>query len=178
MQNTPKALVEYMIRKAEKLYGKKVGYPLNDVIIMPSKNYAQTLVDEDKGDLKVSLTTYLTNKNPQTVYQAAHEAVHCLFPVQRMDTLYLEEGLAIEFALNTVGEINHKYAAESLKELRSPWLEAYNSYLKLNPASYKIRKLRIDSPWLDQVTIKQIETHLDASPAVASELVRRLPKSR
>ncbi len=156
----------------------RLGYPISNVSIIQNKDYVQTIVSDTNEEIEVHLTIYVGRKDPQTVYQMAHEAVHCLFPTARMDTTYLEEGLAIEYALNTVGRIDRNYAERCRNGLISPWIEAYVAYQKLRPSAANIRSLRKATPYIDQVTIKQIETYLNASTEVASELHRRLPKTR
>ncbi len=95
-----------------------------------------------------------------------------------MDTMFLEEGMAIEFSINTVFAIDKKYAKGCRADLAYPWIEAHNVYQKLRPSAASIRSLRKESPFIDKVSEKQIEIYLNASPEMASELYRRLPKTR
>jgi hypothetical protein len=96
-----------------------------------------------------------------------------------MDTLYVEEGLAIYHALDVTKKLNREYSARQKTMLKSPWREAFHSFQKLSPTALKsIRFLRDQQPFLDQVTTDQIRTFLKAPDDVADELSRRLPCER
>jgi hypothetical protein len=167
-----------LIAAAEKLYGPRVQYDIRKVLIFPDKKYAQTIVDTLNKTITVHITVFRGHKDAQTIYQLAHEAVHCLCPVSRMDTLYLEEGLAISHALNEARKLNRNYAATQRASLQNPWREAFNSFQKWPLDLTKIRNLRWQQPFLDSVTTDQIQTFLNTSDELAKELSLRLPCER
>ena len=91
MPKSAKELLCDLIASAENLYGPRVNYNVEEVLICPDKKYAQTIVDIQNHQITVHITVFQGRRNAQTIYQLAHEAVHCLCPTSRMDTLYLEE---------------------------------------------------------------------------------------
>jgi hypothetical protein len=178
MPKDAKEVLCHLIAGAEKLYGPRVQYDIGEVLICPDKKYAQTIVNTLNNTITVDITVFRGHKDVQTIYQLAHEAVHCLCPVSRVDTLYLEEGLAISHALNEARKLNRNYAATQRALLQSPWREAFISFQKWPLDLTKIRNLRRQQPFLDLVTPEQIKTFLNASDELANELCQRLPHGR
>src|ERR1700730_3173430 len=84
---------------AENRFGRRVtGWAMLPVLI-EGQRFPQTLVSEAARTTRVRLTLS-TNLYPlQATFQLAHEAIHCLSPAERTDTIWFEEGLANHHSL-------------------------------------------------------------------------------
>jgi hypothetical protein len=88
-----------IISIVERRYGLRVpGCKLRPVLI-EGQNFPQTLVSDHDRTVTVRLTESTRKYPQQAIFQLAHEAVHCLSPAARLDTLGFEEGLANHHAL-------------------------------------------------------------------------------
>jgi len=115
----PKATLLRLIGEAEQRYGQREAFELTTVTVEEGRKWAQTLVNSANRTIEVRVSVFVNDRDPQTIYQLAHEAVHCLFPVQRLDTIYIEEGLAIRHALDAAKNLDRNYPAKCLVALRA-----------------------------------------------------------
>jgi hypothetical protein len=171
------------LTKAIGYFGERYGKPDTEFRRLPvathDKYFAQTLVDEKNKTISVKLAA--TTKLAQIKYQLWHEAVHCLAPVQRMDTLWFEEGLAVHSALNAP-HMKQAYKSECIAELRSRpiWYGPWQSFKKLNATLPQIKRIHESAPQrrFDNITPSLIIEVFTACPALAHELCQRLPFNR
>ena len=88
-----------ILRLAEKRFGSRMGgWKINPVDVAGS-SFPETIVDPAGKTVQVRITASTRKYPMQATYQLAHEAIHCLAPVGRRDTIFFEEGLATHFAL-------------------------------------------------------------------------------
>jgi len=168
------------LSKAIDYFGERYGKADTEFRRLPvaihDKNFAETLVDEKNKIISVKLTA--TTKLAQIKYQIWHEAVHCLAPVQRVDTLWFEEGLAVHSALNAP-HMKQAYKSVCLAELRSRpvWHAPWQSFKKLNATLPQIKRIHESAPQrrFDNITPSLIIEVFAACPALADELCQRLP---
>jgi hypothetical protein len=148
-----------------------------DSVLVQGSNFPETTSDLNSHRVLVRITDSARLDSQRRTYQLAHEAVHCLSPRGRRDTLFFEEGLANWFAI-TLPLLSRQYrkaCASSLpKILRGP----YEAFCELKPADEQIRALRNDQLVLDDVTPGQIEKHFGARPGLATKLCQRMGLGR
>lgn len=165
---------------AESLYGSRdMTYELKPVEYH-QKNYAQSVVDTEARTVSVKLAdpTPFNDRDLEAKYELWHEAVHCLSPVCRMDTLYFEEGLALRFGLkrSPIAVPQRKAYRDAI---RPPWSQAYQAFTKLNPSDEMVRKIResAEAKTFDNVTEEVIMQVCRLRENLARDLCKRLPKS-
>lgn len=163
---------------AASLYGPPAQTFRLEPVSYHQKNYAQSIVDEHNRTISVRLAdpTPFADKDGEATYELWHEAVHCLVPVSRMDTLWFEEGVALRFGLKHAPVASHmkKKYREALKP---PWKLVNNAFNRLNATDGQIRMIRerADRGLFDTVTKELIIENCDAKPALAEQLCQRLP---
>lgn len=171
------------LSKAIEYFGKRYGEEDAGFrrlsVAAHDKKFAQTLVDEKNKTVSVKITA--TTKLAQIKYQLWHEAVHCLAPVQRVDTLWFEEGLAVHSALNAP-HMKQAYRSACIVDLRSTpvWYDPWQSFQKLNATLPQIKRIHELAPQrrFDNITPSLIIEVFGACPTVAHELCQRLPFRR
>jgi hypothetical protein len=143
------------------------------------KNFAQTIVDEKNKTVSVKITA--TTKLAQVKYQLWHEAVHCIAPVQRMDTLWFEEGLAVHSALHAP-HMKPAYKLACIADLRPTpiWYDPWQSFRNLNATLPQIKRIHELAPQrrFDNITPSLIVEVFAVCTALADKLCQRLPFSR
>lgn len=146
-------------------------------VVYHEKNYAQTIVDDKARTISVKLANPgpFRNKDSEAQYELWHEAVHCLAPVNRMDTLWFEEGLATNFALRH-SPLNSVQRAANIKALRSPWKEVWSAFRKLNASDEKIALIhqKAKDRLFDAINKDLIIEIFGANPSLAEQLCERL----
>jgi hypothetical protein len=176
------AELQRAIQAAASLYGE----PVSKFKFLPvgyhDKKYAQTIVYEDAATIAVKLAdpTVFANDDYRTkgaIYQLWHEAVHCLAPVNRMDTLWFEEGVAIRFCQKQA-PVERRYLIESRKHMKKPWATVRDKFAQLNPTDAQIRtaRERATGKFFDNITEEIIVEECGAKKNLAADLCRRLPK--
>jgi len=171
------------LSKAIDYFGERYGAAETSYDRLPvsthNKPFAQTLVDDNNKTIAVKVTE--TAKIAQQRYQLWHEAVHCLAPVPRMDTLWFEEGLAVYSTLNAP-HMKNAYRSARIADLRAAplWYEPWQSFKKLNPTHPKIKEIHELAPQrrFDNITAQLIVDIFGVSSALAVELCQRLPVNR
>jgi hypothetical protein len=170
------------IEAASSLYGE----PVSKFTFLPveyhDKNYAQTIVYDGAATIAVKLANpaVFANDDYRTkgaIYQLWHEAVHCLAPENRMDTLWFEEGVAIRFCQRKA-PVERRYLVESSKHMKRPWSTVRDKFAQLNPTDAQIRaaRERAEGRFFDNITEELIVEECDARKNLAADLCRRLPK--
>jgi len=165
------------MRAAAKLYGE----PDKRFTIKPvqphTERYAQAKVDPNTLTVTVHVSELSLFPDPdaEAKYQLWHEAVHCLFPVNRMDTLWFEEGVALRFALKHT-PISPKRLKANRAALQSPWKDVYRAFTAFNPSDAQIREIRNRAPekLLDNVTAKIVTDVCKVRYKVCAPLFQRL----
>jgi hypothetical protein len=143
------------------------------------KPYAQTVVDESARTVGVKLadpSIPFPDVDAEARYEIWHEAVHCLSPVQRMDTLWFEEGVALRFALKHT-PVSRPQRRAFKAAVRPPWRDVLNAFTKLNPTDVQIMEIRKRAPrqQFDTVTADLITEVMGPGIArLATQLCQRL----
>lgn len=165
------------LRFAENRFGPRVHGWAYKPVLVEGANYPETLVNTKAKSAQVRITESTKKYPDQAAFQLAHEAIHCLAPVERRDTIWFEEGLANHFSL-TYGGVSQ--ATRVVNETIVPELfrEPLEAFRKLNPTDEKIRSMRIEEPVFDNLTPKLIQKHCGADQQLARQLCQRLPLSR
>jgi hypothetical protein len=169
---------------AENLYGERDKRFALKPVEHHAETYAQTKVDDTAFTLTV-YTSDLSNltkaaAEAEAKYQLWHEAVHCLFPVNRMDTLWFEEGVALRFGLKHT-PVLPKQLIDNRKALSSPWKDVYKAFKILNPSEAQIREIRERAPGrlLDNVDADIVTNVCNIRYKFCAPLFQRLsPNSR
>lgn len=166
-----------ILRSAEKRFGPRVnGWTVKPVDVAGT-SFPETTADTIKSAVQVRITAS-TNQYPmQAAYQLAHEAIHCLAPAGRRDTIWFEEGLANHFAL-TYPELSKQYRAEAEAGVPALFVEPLNSFRSLNATDEQIRAVREEQPLFDNLTPELIQKYFSASAELAPKLCNRLPLGR
>jgi hypothetical protein len=146
------------------------------------KNYAQSVVDDRAMTISVKLANPapFSDRDSEAKFELWHEAVHCLVPVNRMDTLWFEEGVAIRFGLKHAPLSAAKRRANRAV-IKPPWKLVQNAFAKLDPTDAQIAAIRerADRRLFDTVTKELIIEVCGARPKLALELCQRLsPNTR
>jgi hypothetical protein len=154
--------------------GWKIQVEVRDI---PGRLFPEIIPDMAVKTVTVRLRESVKQYAQQRMYQLSHEAIHCLAPRARRDTLWFEEGFANWHAVNYPGlpSAYRKEARESIKGFLAP---TYHAFLRLKPTDAQIMALRKDQPILDDVKADDIVKHFGASEDLAKELIQRLPKDR
>jgi hypothetical protein len=144
---------------------------------IPGRLFVETIPNRADKAVTVRLRQSANQYPQQRMYQLAHEAIHCLAPRPRRDTLWIEEGFANWHAVNypRLPSSYRKEARESIKGFLAP---TYHAFLKLKPTDAQIAALRKDQPVLDDVQADDIIKHFGATEELAKQLIQRLPKDR
>jgi hypothetical protein len=148
-------------------------------VVYHEKSYAQSIVDEKARTISVKLADptpfRARNRDIEARYELWHEAVHCLAPVNRMDTLWFEEGLAINFALRH-SPLTAIQRAANMKALRSPWKEVWIAFTKLDAPDEKIALIheRAEHRRFDSIKEQLIVEIFGAPADLAEQLCQRL----
>jgi hypothetical protein len=146
-----------------------------------NKPYAQTLVNEQARTLAVRLDFAAKGDDLRLKFQLWHEAVHCLAPVETMETIWFEEGLAVYSSLYAP-PINREYRRRCLKDMeRFPdWYRPYKAFTKLKATSDQIKSLHEALPLrrFDNVTADLIVECFDINKTFADQLCQRLTTTR
>ena len=143
------------------------------------KSYAQSIVDVKARTISVKLADPTCfkdrDRDNEARYELWHEAVHCLAPVNRMDTLWFEEGLAINFALRH-SPFNPVQRAANMNALRSPWKEVWFAFNKLCAPDEKIALIheRAEHRLFDSIKEELIVEIFGVSADLAAQLCQRL----
>jgi len=141
------------------------------------KSYAQAIVDDKARTISVKLAdpTPFRDRDIEARYELWHEAVHCLAPVNRMDTLWFEEGLATNFALRH-SPLTPIRRAANMKALRSPWKEVWIAFKKLEAPDEKIALIRerAEHRQFDSIKEELIVEIFGAQADLAQQLCQRL----
>jgi hypothetical protein len=128
-------------------------------------------VDTATKTVRTRITESTKTYPQQATFQLAHEAIHCLAPVER------EEGLANHFSLS-FGGLPQNYRTESEKMVPEIFRGPLAAFRKLSPTDDQIRNLRNEQPVFDKFTPELIRQHCGADKNLALELCLRLPFDR
>jgi hypothetical protein len=143
------------------------------------ETYAQTIVDEIAKTVSVKLadpSIPFPDVDAEARYEIWHEAVHCLSPVQRMDTLWFEEGVALRFGLKHA-PISRVQRRAFRKAVRTPWKKVLDAFTKLNPSDMQVMEIRRLAPrqQFDTITSDLIVDVMGPRAAMlATKLCQRL----
>ena len=169
------------IGTAESLYGPRDPTFHLLPVAYHQKNYAQSLVNQANRTISVKLAdpAVFEDKETEARYELWHEAVHCLAPVERMDTLWFEEGIALRFAL-THSPLTPIQKMNNRKALREPWNLCCTLLIGLILQTSQIKEIRNLScnGLFDTVTAELMIKICDAKPKFAHKLCQRLPSNR
>jgi hypothetical protein len=146
-------------------------------VLVQGQNFAQTIVSESDRTITVRLTESTRNHQLQAMYQLAHEAVHCLSPAARFDTLWFEEGLANHHAL-TFPELPEDYRRDAENTIPALYVEPLAAFRSLNPKDAQIKSLRFTHPDFNSWDATLIKQHFKTTDDLAEKLARRLPTYR
>jgi hypothetical protein len=143
--------------------------------------YAQTLVDDTSFTLQVKLDEAARGDDYRLKYQIWHEAVHCLAPVRRMETLWFEEGLAVYSCLYAP-HMTRDYRQRCIEHLKPfpAWYDPYEAFKKLKATDEQIKAIHDRAPErkFDLITPELIIDVFAAEPTLASSLCNRLGTTR
>lgn len=163
-----------ILRVVEGRFGPRItGWKLRPVLVH-GENFPQTMVSESDRTITVRLTELTRNHPLQAIYQLAHEAIHCLSPAARLDTLWFEEGLANHHAV-TFAELPEDYRREAEDMVPSLYVEPLAAFRSLNPKDAEIRLLRFTHPDFNSWDAALIKQHFKTTDDLAEKLARRLP---
>src|ERR1700680_1195508 len=88
-----------ILKSIEKRVGPRwPGWAIKPVVVARA-SFPETTRDAVKHTVQVRITASTTKYPMQAAYQHSHEAIHCLAPACRRDTIWFEEGLANHVAL-------------------------------------------------------------------------------
>ena len=146
-------------------------------VLIEGQRFPQTLVSEAHRTFRVRLTESTNTYPQQALFQLAHEAIHCLSPAERLDTIWFEEGLANHHSL-TFSELPARYRKESEKLVPTLFAEPLAAFRSLNPADEKIKALRLRHPDFNSWDAGLIQQHFATTEELAVTLARRLPNER
>ena len=113
----------------------------------------------------------------QAAFQLSHEAVHCLAPASRRDTIWFEEGLANQVSL-TFPEIDENYRQEAEANVPTLFVEPLAAFRSLSATDDQIKQMREEEPCFDKLTPSLIQKYFNTSNELAEKLCRRLPLKR
>jgi hypothetical protein len=124
------------------------------------------------GGILVKLGDSCRGDVPNTVYQMAHEAVHCLAPVDAGAATVLEEGLATKFACDLRAAMDGHANGDHLRTGSAQYDDALNRVRRLlaSTGDPGVRSLRASHPKLspiDAATIRAAFPGVSASDADA-----------
>jgi hypothetical protein len=142
--------------------------------------YAQTLVSERARTIAVRLDQAAKNDDLRLRYQIWHEAVHCLAPTESKETIWFEEGLAVESA-GRAPFVNRKYRKGIEARLRgTSWGAPWQAFLNLKATDDQIRAIHERAPGrkFDAVTAPLIIDIFNADKVLADTLCRRMRQDR
>ncbi len=172
------------LNKAIAHYEGRFGHRDTDFRLLPvgfhSQNYAQSLVHEGAGTIAVKLNERVKNNDLLLKYQLWHEAVHCLAPTESIETIWFEEGLAVESAMHAPF-VNRKFRKACTADIRaSPWDHPWQAFLKLKATDEQIRAVHERAPQrkFDLITSDLIIEVFDAPQQLADTLCQRMGKAR
>jgi hypothetical protein len=162
------------ISAAAAKYGPAEDYRLLPVVFH-DKTFAQLDVNVEARTVQVHLASVASTSEEEPKYELWHEAIHCLAPVRRWDTLWFEEGLATEFALKHT-PISHSYKAASEQVMKPPWKDVLAVFRKLKATNTKVRSIREKTKGhrFDEITEEVVVEVFRAPKKLAGELCQRL----
>jgi hypothetical protein len=155
---------------------RMTGWKLRPVLIQ-GQDFAQTMVSESHRTITVRLTESTRNHPLRAIYQLAHEAIHCLSPAERFDTLWFEEALANHHAL-TFPELPEDYRRDAENTVPALYVEPLAAFRSLNPPDTQIKSLRFTQPDFNSWNATLIKQHFKTTDDLAEKLARRLPTYR
>jgi hypothetical protein len=171
-------LLNDLIEEAAKRFGPRYR---PDWSIEPVRaerdDHPETIIDEVGQRITVWLTKSAASDIQQARYQLCHEAIHCLLAKGKRDTIYFEEGLAIDCALNASG-LNRRYRKEAEATMHSVFEPPLKAFRALKPTDEKIKKLRAEVPDIDQLTPALVEKHFGAPSKAAEGVCQRMEFTR
>lgn len=144
---------------------------------MPNRLYPETIPDPRAMTVNIRLRESARNDPQQRTYQLAHEAIHCLAPRAKRDTLWFEEGFANWHAVNYPG-LPRSYRRRAQAGIKGFLAPTYHAFCKLKPKDAQIAELRKCQPVLDEVEADDIIKYFGATEELAKLLIQRLPKDR
>ncbi|MGG7664084.1 hypothetical protein [Dyadobacter sp. BHUBP1] len=166
------SLLGHLITKAETLYGERdKSYTILGVEIMSDEfgEAPQVWYPGNCKHIAIRITSSCLGHLGKSVYQLAHETIHCLFPSGGAHANYLEEGLAVHFALECAKEYSYfpkpSQRYQEAFELVDPILKQDRSFIK------KLRERELSLYRISRDLI--IELAPDISPETAENLVTK-----
>jgi hypothetical protein len=139
--------------------------------------FPETMADLTAKTIKIRLRESTRNDPQQRMYQLAHEAIHCLAPRNRRDTLWFEEGFANWHAVNYPA-LPRNYRTRAPAGITGLLAPTYHAFCKLNPTDSQLAELRKHQPILDDVKAEDIVKYFGATEELAKVLTQRLPEER
>lgn len=143
-------------------------------------HYAQTLVSESKRTIAVRLNQTAKHNDLLLKYQVWHEAIHCLAPTESMETIWFEEGLAVQSAMRAPF-VGRKFRQACKADIRrTSWYAPWKAFIGLEASDEQIRAVHEQCPErkFDKVTTDLIKAVFGAPDNVADALCKRMGKSR
>jgi hypothetical protein len=143
------------------------------------RKYAQSIIDHEARTISVKLADAAlfteADKDNEAKYELWHEAVHCLAPVGRMDTLWFEEGVALRFSLKHA-PIPRVQRKRFRRAIGPPWRLVLDAFDELNPTDSQIKAIRERAyrNLFDTVTKELIIETCGVTPKLADRLCQRL----
>jgi hypothetical protein len=166
-----------VLKGAERRFGDRVpGWRIRPVLVH-GFNFPETTANDADKSVQVRVTASTTRYPMQAAFQLSHEAIHCLAPACRRDTIWFEEGLANHFSL-TFPEISAPTRAENERDVPNLFVGPLKAFRDLKATDEQIRALRSDESWFDRITPDLIQKHFSASAELAKRLCQRLPIER
>jgi hypothetical protein len=146
--------------------------------IVPDRDsYPETIADRETRTVTIHIMKSTLQFPSQAMYQLAHESIHCLIASGRRDTLYFEEGLAVDFSVTYPG-LQGEYRREAENSLFHLFQAPLEAFRALNAKDAAIKALRGELPNLDGLLPTQIQTHFEVSESLATAVCLRLPSER
>lgn len=149
-------------------------------VALHQKPFAQTLVSESACTIAVRLNEAVKDNDLLLKYQIWHEAIHCLAPTESIQTIWFEEGLAVQSAMRAPF-VNRKFRKACERDIASTsWNAPWQAFLKLTTTDEKIREIHERAPArkFDNITPDIIVDVFCVSNDLANSLCRRMDASR
>lgn len=165
-----------ILRGHEARFGPRI--PGWSYIVVPEgQSFPETIRDLSKKQVRVRVTVSTLQYPMQAAFQLCHEAVHCLAPTSRRDTIWFEEGLANHVSL-TFREIAEDVRRENEANVPTLFVEPLAAFRSLSATDEQIRQIRAEEPCFDKFTPSLIKKYFNTSDDLSEKLCHRLPLQR
>ena len=166
-----------ILRKHEVRFGPRVA-GWSYIVVPEGQSFPETTIpDTAKKQVRVRVTMSTLQYPMQAAFQLSHEAVHCLAPTSRRDTIWFEEGLANHVSL-TFPEIGENVREENAAKVPTLFVEPLAAFRSLSATDEQIKQMRAEEPCFDKLTPSLIQKYFNTSDELSEKLCRRLPLER